>query len=259
MTGSDLSAESGFVEKWFVREPEMRLAEVFVPAATRPLHRRWGAFLLELRQALFELSDPVVSTAKLGWWGEELIALANDRARHPLTQGLPASAPWLDLARQLTPGSDADARPASVDHALQALMPLATATIAVENHVFDSEAGPAEARALAVHWLAERLDTGLSADDGARLPMALLARHAVTASELATQPKHPALRDWAGQLAKALPARLTTTVALRHQRLAFDRSRLTSLQRGRGPTRPTGISDLLRAWSATRRSLNRLR
>jgi hypothetical protein len=261
MTGAERSPEGDFVEKWFACEPEMRLAEVFVPVATRPLHRRWGAFLLELRQARFELSDPVVTTAKLGWWGEELIALADGRARHPLTQAFPASAPWLDLARRLSPGGDGGERPATVDHALRALMPLANAVIAVEASLFGSEGGDPEARALAVHWLSERLDTGLAAEDGARLPMTLLARHAVTASELAAQPRHPALRDWAAQLADALPSRLTGRVALRHQRLAFDRGRLSRLRRGRGLSRPTGFTDLLRAWSATRQSLkpNRLR
>ena len=255
VSGGAPGAVDEFVAKWLAHEPEMAMAEVFVPATIRPLHRAWGALLHELRQALFELGEPTVREAKLAWWSEELAQLAEGRARHPLTAQLSAPAPWSGLATGLLGADLAARRPADSAQALGDLLPLAGAVIAVESALFESSGGEPEARALAVHWLIERLNGGLGAEDGARVPLNLLARHAVTAAELVEQPAHPVLREWGGALASALPEALGTGVLLRQQRFVLDRARLRRLSRGGGWPRPLGVINLVRAWAASRRGL----
>ncbi|MCX7041417.1 MAG: hypothetical protein NT117_01745, partial [Gammaproteobacteria bacterium] len=75
MDGKSHDAAAHFVGKWLQREPEMVFAEVFCPAADKPAFRAWGALLHELRESLFELSDPGVARIKTAWWAEELIGL----------------------------------------------------------------------------------------------------------------------------------------------------------------------------------------
>ena len=104
-----------FVAKWHRREPEMALAEVFCPAATRARFRAWGALVTELREAVFELSDPRVTAVKAPWWAEELLRFAEGLGRHPLAADLAlpdADVPWNALAAAVLRQAGADARPA---------------------------------------------------------------------------------------------------------------------------------------------------
>ncbi len=260
--------EAGFEDKWLAREPEMRLALVFVPAAWQARHRAWAALLHELRESLFELSDASVGAAKRAWWAEELLATERGAARHPLTRALPARLPWRDLAMTLPagPGEDRHAEP---DRTIAALVPLAEPVIAVEAALFSARAGHDASQALAVHWLLERMAVGLGSDDGGRLPMRLLARHGVTADQLAAQHStaqhdtgrqgaafgHPALREWSAILHSALPRDLSGGAPLRCQRLAFDRARLARLARGAGWPRRLDLATVFRAWTASRRAV----
>ena len=265
MSAADEPATAHFVEKWFQREPEMRITAAFCaradgeaePALARARFEAWGALLHELREALFELPDAGVAMAKRGWWAEELHAIAQGRARHPLGEALASlpeskSAPWTGLALALM-GASGETRGADTAQALAGLQALAQATIAVENALFhagDAEAGAA--RALAVHWLLHRLPRGLADEDGARVPMHLLARHGLTAAQLPTAPD-ALLRDWAGELLAALPA--GGGAFLRRARLRFDRARLQRLA-GRGGEGgfddPGALPTLWRAWQAAR-------
>jgi hypothetical protein len=257
---------SHFVEKWMRREPEMRIAEVFATRAddghafAQQRFQSWGALLHELREAVFELADPGVAAAKRGWWAEELQAIANGAARHPLGQALAPlpearAAPWTGLALAVV-GSGGEARSADTAQAIAALLPLAQATIAVENAVFrardDNGAG---ARALAIHWLLQRLPHGLGNEDGARVPMHLLARHGLTVAQLPVA-GDPLLRDWAAELRSALPAR-TGGAFLRRARTRFDAARLRRLQARGGQggfEEPAAAGTLWRAWRAARRA-----
>jgi len=264
---ADAQATAHFVEKWYRREPEMRIAASFCaradaapvgandPSLARLRYECWGALLHELREALFELPDAGVAAAKRGWWAEELQSIASARPRHPLGEalaGLPEvrSAPWTGLALALV-GGGGEARSADTAQALGALRPLAQATLAVENALFASRNDAADA--LAVHWLLHRLPKGLSDEDAARVPMHLLARHGLTAASLPTAPD-AFLRDWAGELQSALP----TTVGgafLRRARARFDRARLQRLQARGGQggfDDPGAMGTLWRAWRAAR-------
>jgi hypothetical protein len=218
----------------------------------------WGALLHELREALFELSDPGVAAAKRGWWAEELQGFGAGRARHPLGialagHGEAKAAPWTGLALALV-GGGGEPRQPDTARALAALQPLAHAVVAVENALFrvrdDDAAAP---QALAVHWLLQRLPHGLGAEDGARVPMHLLARHGLTLAQLPAA-ADPLLRDWAMELGAALP-RAPRGAFLRRARARFDAARLAQLRGSGGQggfAAPAGFATLWRAWRAAR-------
>jgi hypothetical protein len=264
---ADAQATAHFVEKWYRREPEMRIAASFCARAdaapagahddgrARLRYECWGAMLHELREALFELPDAGVAAAKRGWWAEELQSIAASRPRHPLGEalvGLPEakSAPWTDLALALV-GAGGEARSADTAQAISTLRPLAQATLAVENALFASRNDAADA--LAVHWLLHRLPRGLAEEDAARVPMHLLARHGLTAASLPTA-SDAFLRDWAAELLSTLPAS-SGGAFLRRARTRFDRARLQRLQARGGQggfDDPGALGTLWRAWRAAR-------
>jgi len=258
-------ATEHFVEKWYRREPEMRIASSFCARADRlqdddaPLRFEcWGALLHELREAVFELPDAGVAAAKRGWWAEELQLIAAGRARHPLGEALAGfaqakAAPWTGLSLAVV-GAGGDARASDTSAALAALEPLAKATIAVENALFQASDAIGQATpALAVHWLLQRLPRGLAEEDGARVPMHLLARHGLTAAALPGAPD-ALLRDWAGELHRALPQKAGGAF-LRRARTRFDAARLQRLQARGGQggfDDPGALGTLWRAWRAAR-------
>lgn len=241
-----------FVGKWQAREPEMALAEAFCAPAQKPLFRNWGALLHELREALFELSDARVTDLKLAWWAEELMGWGQGRSRHPLGDELRrCAAPWSALGRALMESGATPVRAGSTAEAIAALSPLASAVIEVEAALFAAESNEASVRCLAVHWLLQRLPVGLAADDQARIPMHLFARHGLTAAQLADGQGAALLRDWARELADALPPPHWASL-LRRCRTAFDQARLRRLAAGKGFGAPPAIASLWRAWRAAR-------
>jgi hypothetical protein len=267
MSGADAPA-AHFVEKWYLQEPEMRFAAVFcaradaaADAQAQPRFECWGALLRELREALFELADPGVGAAKRGWWAEELQAIAKGSARHPLGESLAAlpeakAAPWTGLSLALV-GAGGDAHAADTPAAIAALLPLAQATVAVENALFRARNDAREgAEALAVHWLLHRLPRGLGQEDGARIPMHLLARHGLTLAQLPEAPE-TLLRDWARELGEVLPPN-PEGAFIRRARRSFDEVRLRKLAGNAGGKggywswAPSPIPTLWRAWRAAR-------
>lgn len=241
-----------FVAKWHRREPEMAQAEVFCAPELRPRFRAWGALVHELREACFELSDPRVAQVKGQWWAEELAGLAAGRGRHPVTGPLAGTvADWTGLAQALLETALDDSRPGDARQAIARLEPLSAALARVESAVFDAPHSFEDARAVAVHLLLQRLPEGLAADDQALLPMNLLARHGLTAAQVAAGQGEPLLRDWAGELLAALPAP-RHPVLYRRLRSGFDRARLARLAGGRGFDPPAPFVTLLRAWRLAR-------
>lgn len=242
------------VGKWHRREPEMALAEVFCPPEQRRRHQAWGALLFELREAVFELSDPRVSAVKTGWWAEALQALEAGQSRHPLTGPLTdCAAPWSRLARAVIETLHSESRPESPEHAIAGVQPLADAVTAVESAVF-GQAAPTDAiaRAVAIHWLLHRLPQGLGHDDAARIPMNLLARHNLTADQLAGGQGQAVLQDWAGELRQRLPARVPEACLFRRLRTRFDRDRLLRLMSGRGFSPAPAPWNVWQGWRAAR-------
>lgn len=243
-----------FVAKWHRREPEMALAEVFCPAPLRPRFRAWGALVHELREAAFELSDARVTAVKSQWWAEELLRLAQGKDRHPVSAhlGLPLL-PWSRLARGLLEVSESESRPADTAAALARMKPLAETLAVIEAGVFEA-ASAAPTPAIAVHLLLQRLPTGLASDDQGGLPMNLLARHGMTAAQVAAGEGGPLLRDWAGELLDALPLPAAGVPLFRRHRIEFDRARLRRLATGKGFDPPPAPASLWRAWRTARRT-----
>lgn len=253
MESRTADASAHFVGKWLQREPEMQFAEVFCPSGERSRFRAWGALLHELRESLFELSDPGVARVKTAWWAEEMVGLEQGRQRHPLSEALIGlDAPWSTLGRSLLEFEPEPPRPANTGESIAALEPLALAVARVESALFSGAQEEAIARSVAVHWLLQRLPQGLASEDQARLPMHLLARHGMTAAQLPTEQSEPLLRDWAGELLASLPPRLSGAALIRRSRLRFDQARLQALVSGRGLAPPAAPATLWRAWRAAR-------
>lgn len=241
------------VGKWHRREPEMALAEVFCPPEQRRRHQAWGALLFELREAMFELSDPRVTAVKTGWWAETLQALEAGQGRHPLAEPLSScAAPWSTLARAVIETPHSESRPESPEQAIAGVQPLADAVTAVESAVFGCAPTDTIARAVAIHWLLHRLPLGLGHDDVARIPMNLLARHNLTAGQLAGGQGQAVLQDWAGELRQRLPARVPEACLFRRLRTAFDQKRLQRLVDGQGFAPAPAAWSVWRGWRAAR-------
>lgn len=240
-----------FVAKWHRREPEMALAEVFCAPEARVHYRAWGALVHELREAAFELSDARVTAVKSQWWAEELVNLAQGRGRHPISAVLDAPAlPWTALARALLEQAQFDDRPADAAQALDQVRPLARALADVEAALFGETTASDTADALSVHLLLQRLPAGLAAEDQARLPLNLLARHGLTAAQVAAGQGERLLSDWARDLAHALPG--ASGPLFRRLRTGFDRARLSRLAAGKGFAPPAAPLSVWRAWRIAR-------
>ena len=249
------SPQDHFVAKWPRREPEMALVEVFCPVDARARFRAWGALVAELREAVFELSDPRVTAVKAPWWAEELLRFAERLGRHPLAPELQSApdVPWRELAAALLRQLQADDRPADTAAALAQVAPLATALAAAETALFPSPV-PSSVPAIAVHLLLQRLPRGLGDDDHARVPLALLARHGLTAAELAAGGGDALLRDWAGALRDAQPAEVRGQPLFRRLRSGLDRAALQRLaDRGGFAPAPAPVT-VWRAWRLARRA-----
>ena len=240
-----------FVAKWHRREPEMALAEVFCAPERRAHFRAWGALVHELREAAFELSDARVTAVKSQWWAEELVNLAQGRGRHPISAVLTRPGlPWAALARALMEQAQFDARPADAGQALVQVTGFAKALAALEAGLFDAEPTPDAARGIAVHLLLQRLPAGLGAEDQARLPLNLLARHGLTAAQVAAGQGDVLLRDWARELGMALPE--PQGPLFRRLRTRFDQVRLRRLAAGKGFVPPAAAASVWRAWRIAR-------
>lgn len=247
-------AASHFIDKWQQREPEMLLAEVFCPPADKGRFRVWGSLLNELREALFELAEPRVASAKTAWWAEELAGLPDGRQRHPLSAHLPGElAPWRALARALGDFAHDAPRPANTAESLAALMPAAEAVTAVEAALFGATPSPQAAASLARHWLLMRLPEGLGRGDQAHIPMHLLARHGLTSTQLASAEVGALLADWGRELASAGQGAVTGASFFRRSRNEFDQARLARLAGGKGVGPPMPLATLWRAWRVARR------
>jgi len=250
------SPTAGFVEKWLQREPAFVQASLFVAPAQRTLFAHWGALLCCLREAAFELSDPSVRLAKSGWWAQELLAITQLQARHPLTQELMAyrGAPWVGLSAALlqTVGTG-DQSSLDTGDALAQMMPLATATVAVEAALLGGEANAAAMRLAAVHLLAQRLWRGQTADDAGRVPLQLLARHQVSRSAIREGAAAAAIAEYARELLLAAPAQSTSAPLFRRMQWVSDRDLLARMAAGRPLGNKPGLRSVWQLWRAARR------
>lgn len=137
---SDQAALEAFLDKWRVRWPEWRVAEVFVPASQRASTLAWLALRQELADAAWDGADPRPGAAKLAWWSDELRGWANGRRRHPLGLALQrVPAPWDALADALPALAAARETPLHAADGLaslhEALAPFAAAAAAVSDAI----------------------------------------------------------------------------------------------------------------------------
>jgi phytoene/squalene synthetase len=221
------SALDSFLDKWRSRWPEWEVAEPFVPEPRRKLALAWFALLQEFEDIMNIAGDPLPADAKLAWWQQELRDWSNQRSRHPLGRVLePVRAPWAELAEALPAMQEARTPPASLEQAVQLLLPFAGAVAAVERALFERRSPRDDARAIAVQWLQ--------------------ARHA--AAGPAARPAGVGEAEWRGQLLKAWPAK--PAIAQPHRiwsRLA--RLRLQRERDGKPPFAPP-LSQLWHSWRA---------
>ncbi|TZF91112.1 phytoene/squalene synthase family protein [Cognatilysobacter lacus] len=203
--GADVAA---FVAKWRGAWPEWALAEIFLPAAQRPLVDAWRALQYEWQEAAWGGTDALPGQAKLQWWIEELDGWSQGRRRHPLGALLQRQpAPWRELALSLPSLAASRNPPQSVDDAWQALAPVSAAVAQVDAALF---AAPGDPRAVAACWLQARL-----------------ARHADAAVPLDLQVDMPRARgNWARILLSAWPSPHGIAAA-RAIELALARGRLS--------------------------------
>jgi hypothetical protein len=243
-----------FVAKWYTREPEMRWVEVFCAPSLKEIFQAWGALQHEIRHTLFELSDARVTEVKTHWWVEECQRMAAHNARHPVSLKLQAyPADWLGLAKTMLSVHDYTARASDSDEAIAQLMPLATALHAIETILFDSVHHAEAARSIAISMLLHRLPNGLATEDRARIPMHLLARHSISAAQMAElSVNHALLKDWARELQVRLPKSLNRACMLRNARIRFDHARLSTLINGNGFAASNAQMNVWRAWRAAR-------
>lgn len=247
-----MAAEPELRRKWLHREPEMGLVLRFIPTAQREAAVRWGALLSELRETAFELSDPRVTQAKVGWWAEELLRFHQGQARHPLGHGLPPGLPWVDLATALVAVAGGEGRASDPGEALAQVGPLAEAIARVEAGWFGGQAQAATQASVAVHLLAQRLVHGRADDDAARVPMNLFARHGLTPAALVDARGEAVVRDWSSELLVHAPRPDARLVVFRRLRAALDLEQLGHLRRHPGRVWRPGPLSVWRAWRLAR-------
>lgn len=222
-------APDGFIDKWRVRWPEWRVAEVFVPEPLRREAAAWFALLQEIDDAAWGGADPTPGLAKLAWWHEELKGWGKGARRHPLGEVLQRRpAPWTGLARALntlpaTRGQAAEA-------ALSAIADLAAAVAECELVLFATEQADT------------RSGAGEAVTSSAGAALGLLGGRALQAG--AHEEAAWLLRQWPERVAGPRPRRIHA---------ALLRARLQALAAGKG-VRPLPAWRVLPvSWRAARR------
>lgn len=247
--------------KWLASEPEMETALLFC-RRQRELAALWGAVLHEWLEACFGRSDAGVAQVKLAWWGEAL-AQASDQSAHPLVRafagagGQEVPTPlWIALAQAAQDLAALDALPSDPTGLLHARRALAQALVAVESALWpQSHAGDADAVARSlVLWQWRHHDPGRDPQPG-WLPLNLLARHGMRATDAYARLADPAaaalFSDLAGALLEAPAA--PRGPALRRARTRLDGLALRRLRERRPTPFPAaGLGVLWQSWRAAR-------
>ncbi|WP_130620242.1 squalene/phytoene synthase family protein [Dyella amyloliquefaciens] len=271
---SDTALQS-YIDKWLAVQPQQRIALAFVNPNTYPGHIALAALEQEWLAAAYGIREPHVAATKLNWWAEELSGAAASGGRHPLTQvlfdderahALPSEfwvAPILAAMAQLEEGTAADfeAQVAAASLLHGAIAELET-TWWFGNGAFSARAGRV---ATLAHLLFSLLRLEEDAErDRLALPMARLARHGLSRSELrvASPEREEAIRAQLEDLhvawrdADRLPGPLSAFRGLesRHGRALVAKARkaadpLAVLRQGQGRQGPAVA---WQAWQAAR-------
>lgn len=230
-----------FERKWLDDWPENRVVAVFLDGAQRRRAHAFGSLIHELSGAAFQLREPQVASAKLGWWARELSAASLGRARHPITTALfsdeGARETGPDLWPALAEGALAQLdRPGAGTMAalIDQLEPFYNAVARAESALLCDGAGSVEANAALwtfAHLLHELPRLG-SAEGLLPLPLGLLARHELVRAQLteASPRRNRLIKDFLDELvleingalgvASVRPLSLRVRARLDRQRIA---------------------------------------
>lgn len=258
-------AES-YVADWFAREPGSEIGQRFCPPAQRRRFALWGALLEQLEQARFDIAEPGVAQAKLGWWLEDLQHGAAGHARHPLGHAFfaegagrdVAPARWTALARAATERGEGGAAPSRVEDLLHGDRVWAEAVAAIETELFRH---PSPAVAVAISNCLRRWPASGTPSPEWRWPLQLLARHQARVEDFASSPPRPSAlavaRDLAAELHRILASAQGGPV-FRACRSARDAWRLRQWAAGRWDARfPGRMQQLWQYWNAARATMER--
>jgi hypothetical protein len=250
-----------YVADWFARDPGSEIGQRFCPPAQRRVFALWGALLEQLEQARFDIAEPGVAQAKLGWWLEDLQHGAAGHARHPLghaffaeaAAGAVAPARWVALARASAAHGDSGVVPSRVEDLLDVDREWAEAVAAIESDLFDS---PSPGVAVAISQRLRQWPAFGDSTPGWRWPLQLMARHQARVEDFASRPPAPPARAVARDLAAELLAILASVPGgpvFRARRSARDAWRLRQWAAGRWDARfPGRMQQLWQSWNAAR-------
>lgn len=137
-------------EKWLSRWPEWEIAELFLPANTRPLAWVWFAWLDELSLAAWSGTDAAPGMAKLAWWQEELKGWAKGARRHPLGATLqPLPVDWAAIAQQMGALKERDlGTTGNIAELVRAVEGFAALIAQSEQALFGGRSAPSNARVI---------------------------------------------------------------------------------------------------------------
>jgi len=267
------TAFDDYLAQWRSASPERTVAWLFLRSGERGCFGALAALEHEWLKVLREVHEPQVAAARLGWWREEMQRAPEGEARHPLTQGLFASARAgaVPVACWTAPVEAAMVllmAPPPADFAAQCRVaaPLADAFAELETRVWfgSGSTSPRAARIALLACLVGNLRGLESLAERGRspLPMNLLARHGLTIDALGSDSpaRKAAVRDHVAELQHGLAgaARMQGPVTLfRAVGLQYDQDALGRATRADEPLAGLrlpvfGFRGLLKTWRAAR-------
>lgn len=272
---SDPALQS-LIDAWLRARPEWIVAMPFLHGNDRDVLAALACLEQQWIESVYGIGESAVAVAKLSWWLEELDVARRGEARHPLSKTLFADgrAQALDAACWSAPieaGLRLRDAPPSADFAAQMALtePFHAGLAVLENGIWfgpDAPSARAQRHATLTHLLdlLGRLETPPHAGASA-LPMNLLARHNLSASDLGKDSpgRRAALHDQLDAMAQAwqageeLPGPLSVFRSLSAR---ADRAQLRRAQRASDPAAvlatgvpAAGSAAVFSAWRAARR------
>ena len=267
------TAFDDYLAQWRGASPEHTLAWLFLRSDERKCFGALAALEHEWLKVVREAREPQVAAARLGWWREEMQRASEGQARHPLTQGLfaTARANAIPVGYWTAPVEAAMGllmTPPPADFAAQckAAAPLADAIAELETWVWfgNGSTSPRAAKVTLLAHLVSNLRALESMAEHGRspLPMNLLARHGLTIDALGgdSAARRAAMRDYAADLQRELadaarmqgPLSLFRAVGLQHDLDTIDRATRAEEPLAGLRSSAFGLRGLLKTWRAAR-------
>jgi hypothetical protein len=251
-----------YVDEWLAIEPGAAIAMRFCAPEGRALFGLWGALQLQLDTTRFDLAEPTVAQAKLGWWSDELRHAARGSARHPVLRALceqgvaqrVEARAWSALADAALIEAVDESTPVDLDASIAMDAGYAACVAGIESALFGAETSP---ESVAIEqWLRLGRGAAVGGKSRRRWPMQLLARHQIVAEEMTLRPLSAAGRDLLIDVASQLEPRLALADRggfWRRWRTSRSRWQVREWARGRiDATAPSPVRTLWSTWQAAR-------